>query len=398
MKSDHLGHHLGATPGSTARRRRPGPRRVRPSLRSVPSNASGVNRRGQHALHHQHALGDHQALAGGQVRPAVDAVQIAEIVQPRVGGIVDVDDVGSHGFRRRCQTSDRPPRSRVVAFGRLERLQPLVLSHSWLARRSASISSVPAVRHRHQYLPAVGRMRDARPTKPSSASEAITRVIDGGRTRSRMANAPGVIGPLGQRRQCRQLRQRNRGIADAETAIAGRDGSPPATSRWPAGLSTSFTARRLRQNAGSQRANHADTSPSYLITMSATTSARAPEPPPLPAVLLEPWPVIAVGAAGWLIATRCAFTLPGLHDWRPVTVAGLAIGCARHVDLAVAQRRAAHAGARAGAPEQLNLNRGGRDGSTAIASAGRHQRTGVARSGRWSPISARCRSGVRSVG
>ena len=34
-----------------------------------------------------------------------------------------------------------------------------------------------------------------RATKPSSASEAITRVIDGGRTRSRTANAPGVIAP-----------------------------------------------------------------------------------------------------------------------------------------------------------------------------------------------------------
>jgi len=52
----------------------------------------------------------------------------------------------------------------------------------------------------------------------------------------------------------------------------------------------------------------------------------APEPPALPAVLLKPWPVIVVIAAGWLIATVLAFTVPGLHEYRPFTVAGLAIG------------------------------------------------------------------------
>ena len=41
------------------------------------------------------------------------------------------------------------------------------------------------------------RRRGGRPlsTNPSSASDAMTRVIDGGRTRSRTASAPGVIGP-----------------------------------------------------------------------------------------------------------------------------------------------------------------------------------------------------------
>ena len=51
-----------------------------------------------------------------------------------------------------------------------------------------------------------------------------------------------------------------------------------------------------------------------------------PVPPALPEVLLRPWPVIYVIAAGWLIAVVLAFTVPGLHDWRPVTVAGLGVG------------------------------------------------------------------------
>ena len=49
-----------------------------------------------------------------------------------------------------------------------------------------------------------------------------------------------------------------------------------------------------------------------------------PEPPALPAVLLKPWPVIAVIATGWVVAVVLAFTVPGLHDWRPVTIAGKA--------------------------------------------------------------------------
>lgn len=58
--------------------------------------------------------------------------------------------------------------------------------------------------------------------------------------------------------------------------------------------------------------------------------ATPPEPPPvapaLPEILLRPWPVIYVIAAGWLVAALLAFTVPGLHDWRPVTVAGLGVG------------------------------------------------------------------------
>jgi hypothetical protein len=50
------------------------------------------------------------------------------------------------------------------------------------------------------------------------------------------------------------------------------------------------------------------------------------EPPPLPASLLEPWPVIAIGALAWLVATIAAFAIPALEGWRPVTVAGLGVG------------------------------------------------------------------------
>ena len=50
------------------------------------------------------------------------------------------------------------------------------------------------------------------------------------------------------------------------------------------------------------------------------------EPPALPAILLEPWPVIIVIAVGWLIAVILAFTVPGLHEWRPIAVAGLGVG------------------------------------------------------------------------
>ena len=40
----------------------------------------------------RYTLRDHQALAAGQVRPSVDAVQIPEVVQPRIVGIVDIAD------------------------------------------------------------------------------------------------------------------------------------------------------------------------------------------------------------------------------------------------------------------------------------------------------------------
>jgi hypothetical protein len=77
-----------------------------------------------------------------------------------------------------------------------------------------------------------------------------------------------------------------------------------------------------------------------------------PEPPTLPAALLEPWPVIAVITAGWVIATVLAFTVPGLHDWRPFTVAGLGIG-ALGTSIFLWQRHAVRRGSR-GAQSGLN--------------------------------------------
>jgi hypothetical protein len=56
------------------------------------------------------------------------------------------------------------------------------------------------------------------------------------------------------------------------------------------------------------------------------TSSDPPVPPPLPDVLLRPWPVIYVIASGWLVAVVLAFVVPALHDWRPTTVAGLCVG------------------------------------------------------------------------
>lgn len=52
----------------------------------------------------------------------------------------------------------------------------------------------------------------------------------------------------------------------------------------------------------------------------------APVPPTLQAPLTAPWRVIAVGALAWLVATVAAFAVPGLQPWRPLTVAGLAVG------------------------------------------------------------------------
>jgi hypothetical protein len=82
-----------------------------------------------------------------------------------------------------------------------------------------------------------------------------------------------------------------------------------------------------------------------VMTSEPTADTEAPEPPPLPAILLEPWPVIAVLAVAWLIATVLAFTVAGLHDWRPITVAGLAVGLLG-TSIFLWQRRAVRRGAR----------------------------------------------------
>jgi Protein of unknown function (DUF2530) len=70
-----------------------------------------------------------------------------------------------------------------------------------------------------------------------------------------------------------------------------------------------------------------------------------PQPPPLPAALLEPWPVIAVGALLWLAVTIAAFTVSGLETWRPVCLAGLGTGVLG-TSIFLWQRSAARRGAR----------------------------------------------------
>lgn len=74
-------------------------------------------------------------------------------------------------------------------------------------------------------------------------------------------------------------------------------------------------------------------------------SGQKPEPPPLPPALLEVWPVIAVGALAWLIATVVAFAVPHLDGWRPVTLAGLGVGLLG-TGVFLWQRNAARRGAR----------------------------------------------------
>jgi hypothetical protein len=71
----------------------------------------------------------------------------------------------------------------------------------------------------------------------------------------------------------------------------------------------------------------------------------SPEPPPLPARLLEVWPVIAVGALGWLLAAAAAFVVPALQNWRPVTLAGLGTGLVG-TSIFLSQLAAARRGAR----------------------------------------------------
>ncbi|MDT5087490.1 MAG: hypothetical protein QOG47_197 [Mycobacterium sp.] len=69
------------------------------------------------------------------------------------------------------------------------------------------------------------------------------------------------------------------------------------------------------------------------------------EPPPLPAVLLDPWPMIVIGALAWLVAAVAAFVIPALTAWRPLTLAGLAVGVVG-TSIFLWQRTAARRGAR----------------------------------------------------
>ena len=69
------------------------------------------------------------------------------------------------------------------------------------------------------------------------------------------------------------------------------------------------------------------------------------EPPPLPAALVEPSRVIAVGALAWLVVGVLAFTVPALEGWRPICVAGLGTGLVG-TSIFLWQRAAARRGAR----------------------------------------------------
>ncbi|MBU3752025.1 MAG: DUF2530 domain-containing protein [Mycobacterium sp.] len=72
---------------------------------------------------------------------------------------------------------------------------------------------------------------------------------------------------------------------------------------------------------------------------------KAPEPPALPAALTDPQPVVIAGAVLWAVAAACAFTVPAMHTWRPVTVAGLGVGVLG-TTIFLWQRSAARRGAR----------------------------------------------------
>ena len=79
------------------------------------------------------------------------------------------------------------------------------------------------------------------------------------------------------------------------------------------------------------------------------------EPPPLPAVLLDPWPIISLGALTWLVAGVVVFLTPTLATWRPLTVAGLGVGVLG-TSIFLWQRAAARRGAR-GAQTGLTTQR-----------------------------------------
>ncbi|HEY5149624.1 MAG TPA: DUF2530 domain-containing protein [Mycobacterium sp.] len=73
--------------------------------------------------------------------------------------------------------------------------------------------------------------------------------------------------------------------------------------------------------------------------------AAEPEPPQLPAALLDPRPVIMTGAALWALITIAAFVVPALQTWRPVSLAGLGVGVLG-TSIFLWQRTAARRGAR----------------------------------------------------
>jgi Protein of unknown function (DUF2530) len=89
-----------------------------------------------------------------------------------------------------------------------------------------------------------------------------------------------------------------------------------------------------------------------MLNSMSVEPGKSPDPPMLPAALLEVWPVIAVGALAWLVAAVAAFVVPGLETWRPLTLAGLGVGLLG-TSIFLWQRDAARRGAR-GAQTGLN--------------------------------------------
>ena len=61
--------------------------------------------------------------------------------------------------------------------------------------------------------------------------------------------------------------------------------------------------------------------------------------------MLDPWPMIVIGALAWLVAAVAAFVIPALTAWRPLTLAGLAVGVVG-TSIFLWQRTAARRGAR----------------------------------------------------
>ncbi len=87
-----------------------------------------------------------------------------------------------------------------------------------------------------------------------------------------------------------------------------------------------------------------------------TAEAGHPEPPPLPPALLQVWPVVVIGALGWLGAVAVAFLVPALAGWRPIALAGLGtsvIGTSIFVRQLAGARRGAR-GAQAGLENYLD--------------------------------------------
>ena len=75
------------------------------------------------------------------------------------------------------------------------------------------------------------------------------------------------------------------------------------------------------------------------------SSSPEPIPPPLPPALQDPQPVIMAGTLLWVVATIAAFTVPALHGWRPITLAGLGVSVVG-TSIFLWQRAASRRGAR----------------------------------------------------